>query len=136
MHIGREIKRYRKKYNLSLRDMGRLTGISYQAISDFEKGKFNPRNKTEEKILYVIENIAPKDKLVINDIYKKFENRKIGKLIVIGPSLMSSSTKKPVYICECECGRVIKVSMKNLTTGKTTYCGYCCEEDLKPYGDI
>lgn len=47
--------RYRAKHNLSQEDFAKLCGVTKATIWNFEAGKSNPTNLTQEKILMAIE---------------------------------------------------------------------------------
>ena len=40
--LGKKLKSYRERYNLTVRELGELAGVSYSLISKFENGKRNP----------------------------------------------------------------------------------------------
>ena len=50
MKVGEKLKFYRKKLDLTQRELGIKSGISYTSISDYEKGKAFPRKGSLEKL--------------------------------------------------------------------------------------
>jgi len=46
-----------------------------------------------------------------------------GKLLAIRPEETSISSRKPKWICRCECGKIKTVSRSNLVSGHTKSCG-------------
>jgi DNA-binding XRE family transcriptional regulator len=49
-----EVKEFRKANNISQAELGRMIGISQQAINQFEKGQTGLRTDTMNKLLYVV----------------------------------------------------------------------------------
>lgn len=57
---------------------------------------------------------------------------KFGRLTVIcraGTHIFPSGQSRPLWLCECECGKKIKTFARNLITGNTTSCG-CLRTEL------
>lgn len=59
--------------------------------------------------------------------------QKFGQLTVLEDSQerviknkVTGETSDVIWICQCECGNITKVSTSHLTTGHTTSCGQCC----------
>lgn len=50
MNIGQHIRRYRKKANLSQKELGRLVGMTQQQIAQYETGKRKPKSETIIKL--------------------------------------------------------------------------------------
>lgn len=50
-----EKKEFRKKYNLTQRDLARMVGVSQQAIWQFETGRTNPKITTLKVIASIID---------------------------------------------------------------------------------
>lgn len=46
-----------------------------------------------------------------------------GRLKVIMPAPYEKGKERPQFLCECECGNIVIVSLNNLRTGHKTSCG-------------
>lgn len=76
MHINEMIKEYRKRHNLSLRDLSSKTGISYSQLSKIERGESKPSNESVFKILDILEvELTSKDLEELIDVKKYLKNK-------------------------------------------------------------
>ena len=50
MSIGDNIKRLREEHNLTQEDIGKIAGVSYQAVSSWERGEREPRMGAIERL--------------------------------------------------------------------------------------
>ena len=82
MDIGCELKRLRKKYKLSQRELGGILGVSNQMISKLENNKVNPSNNLlnnirrefkKEKINFQFEVYKKPEKLYTKDELNQYE---------------------------------------------------------------
>ena len=62
MTIGRSIQAYRKKRNLTIRQLGELSGMSAGSIGSYERGVTVPRRRALEKIALALD--VPPEKLL------------------------------------------------------------------------
>ena len=62
--------------------------------------------------------------------------KRFGKLIVIADSGEKQGTAK-MWLCQCDCGKTIKVRTDSLTSGRTTSCGcnLCRQSKIKALND-
>ncbi|MDC3414773.1 helix-turn-helix domain-containing protein [Terrihalobacillus insolitus] len=76
MNISEIIKKYRKKHNLSLRDLSSKTGISYSQLSKIERGESKPSNKSVLKILDIYdEELTSKELEGLIDLKEYLRNK-------------------------------------------------------------
>lgn len=63
--------------------------------------------------------------------YNNLVNKRFGKLIALEPTQerMGGSIK---WLCKCDCGKFVKKSARNLTSGGTISCG-CSRNVPRPY---
>lgn len=57
------------------------------------------------------------------------KNKKFGKLQVIKKTTKIQNGKS-IWLCKCDCGKTIKTTTGNLTSGNTKSCG-CLQKDVK-----
>ena len=62
MTIGRSIQAHRKKRNLTIRQLGALSGVSAGTIGNYERGVTVPKRRTLEKIARALD--IPPEKLL------------------------------------------------------------------------
>jgi transcriptional regulator with XRE-family HTH domain len=76
MLINELIKEYRKKHNLSLRDLSSSTGISYSQLSKIERGESKPSNESVLRILDILDvELTSKDLHGLIDVKKYFRDK-------------------------------------------------------------
>jgi len=78
---------------------------------------------------YYEENTLIFEKKSKHYLFQDLENKKFGKLIVIG--FAERKNKLTCWYCKCDCGKIIKAYTNDLTTGDTTSCGYFKKEALR-----
>jgi len=49
--IGKEVKKYREENRISLRELSKITGVSYSWLNKLENGKATLRKGTEELLI-------------------------------------------------------------------------------------
>ena len=63
---------------------------------------------------------------------KDLTNKKFGKLTVIEKTDKRQDGGSIVWKCKCDCGNIIEISSKRLTTGMNTSCG-CYQKERQKY---
>lgn len=98
MSIGDNIKRLREQYNLTQDDIGKIAGVSYQAVSSWERGEREPR-------MGAIERLAEHFGIRKSDIIEDYQHhRPVDNLHPIKrrliPVLGSIAAGKPIWADE------------------------------------
>lgn len=67
------------------------------------------------------------------DNHPSLMNRQFGLLTVCGAGTRPAANRSlhSYWICQCACGRLVKVSRPNLVQGRTRSCGVCTRPNYR-----
>lgn len=74
MSLGEKIKEYRKKKNMTQKELANLIGAKHNSISDWENNKNKPDADTIERLCEVLEMIP-------NDFFGNYSREESGTLV-------------------------------------------------------
>ena len=98
MSIGDNIKRLREQYNLTQDDIGKIAGVSYQAVSSWERGEREPRMGAIERLAEHF-GIRKSDIIEDNQHHQPVDNLHAIKRRLI-PVLGSIAAGEPIWADE------------------------------------
>lgn len=93
--FGSFLKKYREEHNLTLRDLNKITGISYSQLGKIERGENNPSRQT---VLNVAKSLnLPEDELLIMAGYVPAEDSKQVMVMVSGKQIYLTPEEFKVF---------------------------------------